>query len=145
MKARIKTSLSIINCSEANIRLLKLHLLLIFISGIILIPDIQAKSKEVFLKCTGKYEINRGELIKPDWETSYLKIDLNGLKSTIDEEGIKKEGTTLIRSNSYVINYRDNRNRINTIYRVNSTYDTYRVDHMKTNRILIGTCQKSRG
>ena len=72
----------------------------------------QTRSEEIFLKCIGKYEINRGALIKPDWETIYLKIKLDGLISTIDDKGIKKEGRTLIRRNSYTITQRDHRNRV---------------------------------
>ena len=52
---------------------------LLLISGLSLVTLQQAKSDEIFLKCTGKYEIDRGALIKPDWEISYLTINLDGL------------------------------------------------------------------
>tara|TARA_Y100001968_G_scaffold306159_1_gene322717 strand:- start:98 stop:520 length:423 start_codon:yes stop_codon:yes gene_type:complete len=119
-------------------------LLLLFFSGITLFPIQLAKSDVVNLKCTGKFEINRGELIKPDWEISYFKVNLDGLKSTVEDQGIKKEGKTLIRKNNYTILYRDNK-KIKTKYKINSTYGTYIVEYPKSNRTLIGTCQKGRG
>ncbi|WP_269624903.1 hypothetical protein [Prochlorococcus marinus] len=122
-----------------------LRFLIVFLSGILLLPLQQSKSEEIFLKCIGKYEINRGALIKPDWETSYLTINLDGLISTIDEKGIKKEGRTLIRRNSYTITDRDNRNRVKNIYKINGTHGTYTVESPQSNRTLIGTCQKGRG
>tara|TARA_Y100001968_G_scaffold16201_1_gene12905 strand:+ start:2276 stop:2626 length:351 start_codon:yes stop_codon:yes gene_type:complete len=115
------------------------------ISGLLFLPLQQTRSKEIFLKCIGKYEINRGPLIKPDWETSYLTINLDGLKSTIDEKGIKKEGRTMIRRNSYTITHRDNRNRVKNIYKINGTHGTYTVESPQRNKILLGTCQKGRG
>ena len=121
-----------------------IRFLFLFLSGIIFFPIQVAKSDEVNLKCTGKFEINRGELIKPDWEISYFKINLSGLKSTIEDSGIKKQGRTLIRGDIYTITYRDN-NKIKTKYKINSTYGTYIVEYTKNNRTLIGTCQKSRG
>ena len=123
----------------------KFHFLLVLLSGILLLPLQQTKSEDIFLKCTGKYEINRGALIKPDWETSYLTINLDGLISTIDEKGIKKEGRTLIRRNSYTITHRDNKNKVKNIYKINGSHGTYMVEFPQKNRILIGTCQKGRG
>ena len=120
-------------------------LIFVLLSGALLIPLQQASSKEIFLKCNGKYEINRGPLIKPDWETSFLRINLDGLISTIENKGIKKEGRTLIRRNEYTITHRDNRNRVKNIYKINSTHGTYTVISPLTNRTLIGTCQKGRG
>ena len=117
----------------------------VLLSGTLLLSLQQARSEEIFLKCIGKYEINRGALIKPDWETSYLTINLNGLISTIDEKGIKKEGRTLIRRNSYTITHRDNRNTVKNIYKINGKYRTYSVESPHRNRTLIGTCQKGRG
>tara|TARA_Y100000766_G_C18776458_1_gene541033 strand:- start:528 stop:827 length:300 start_codon:yes stop_codon:yes gene_type:complete len=99
----------------------------------------------MFLKCIGNYEINRGALIKPDWETSYITINLDGIKSIIDEKGIKKEGRTLIRRNTYTITHRDKRNVVKNIYKINGTYGTYTVESLHRNRTLIGTCQKGRG
>ena len=123
----------------------KFRFLFVLLSGILLLPLQQAKSEEIFLKCTGKYEINRGALIKPDWETSYLTINLDGLISTIYDKGIKKEGRTLIRRNSYTITHRDNRNRVKNIYKINGIHGTYTVESPQGNRTLIGTCQKGRG
>ena len=123
----------------------KSRFLFVLLSGIVFLPLQQTRADEIFLKCVGKYEINRGALIKPDWETSYLTINLNGLISTIDDKGIKKEGRTLIRRNSYTITQRDNRNRIKNIYKINSEHGTYSVESPQRNRTLIGTCQKGRG
>ena len=139
--------ITINNCTflSTSFRLKKLRLMMLFLAGVIIIPMQQAKSEEIFLKCTGKYEINRGELIKPDWETSYLTINLDGSKSFIDDKGIKKEGRTLIRRNSYTITHRDNRNSVKNIYKINGNYGTYSVESPQRNRTLIGTCQKGRG
>ena len=123
----------------------KVRFLLVLLSGILLLPLQQTKSEEIFLKCIGKYEINRGALIKPDWETSYLTINLDGLISTIDDKGIKKEGRTLIRRNSYTITHRDYRNNVKNIYKINRTHGTFTVESPQSNRTLIGTCQKGRG
>ena len=119
--------------------------ILVLLSGVLLLPLQQTRSEEIFLKCIGKYEINRGALIKPDWETTYLKISLDGLISTIDDKGIKKEGRTLIRRNSYTITQRDNRKRVKNIYKINGKHSTYTVESPQRNRTLIGTCQKGRG
>ena len=123
----------------------KFRFFLVLLSGVLLLPLQQARSEDIFLKCIGKYEINRGALIKPDWETSYLTINLDGLISTIYDKGIKKEGRTLIRRNSYTITHRDNRNSIRNIYKINGKYGTYSVESPKMYRTLIGTCQKGRG
>ena len=118
---------------------------MVLLSGLLLVPLQQNRSEELFLKCVGKYEINRGALIKPDWETSYLTINLDGLISTIVDKGIKKEGRTLIRRNSYTITQRDNRNSVRNIYKINGKYGTYSVESPQRYRTLIGTCQKGRG
>ena len=123
----------------------KFRFILILLSGLIILPLQQTKSEELFLKCIGKYEINRGALIKPDWETSYLKINMDGLISIIEDKGIKKDGRTLIRRNSYTITHRDNRNRIKNIYKINGFHNTYKVEIPQRNRTLIGTCEKGRG
>ena len=123
----------------------KFRFFLVLLPGVLLLPLQQARSEDIFLKCIGKYEINRGALIKPDWETSYLTINLDGLISTISEKGIKKEGRTLLRRNSYTITHRDNRNRVKNIYKINGTHGTYTVESPQRNRTLIGTCQKGRG
>ena len=118
---------------------------MVLVSGALLLPLQQTRSEEIFLKCVGKYEINRGALIKPDWETSYLKINLDGLISTIDDKGIKKEGRTLSRRNSFTITQRDNKNSVKNIYKINKMHGTYSVSSPQKNRTLIGTCQKGRG
>jgi len=123
----------------------RFYFILLLLSGLLLVPLQQTKSEELFLKCVGKYEINRGALIKPDWETSYLTINLDGLISTIVDKGIKKEGRTLIRRNSYTITQRDNRNSVRNIYKINGKYGTYSVESPQRYRTLIGTCQKGRG
>ena len=133
------------NYFKSYFPLKKFRFLFLLLSGLILIPMPQSKSEEIFLKCTGRFEINRGALIKPDWETSYLTINLDGLKSKIYDKGIKKEGRTLITRNSYTITNRDNNYRIKASYKIHRTLRTYIVDYPQTNRKLIGTCQKGRG
>ena len=128
-----------------SLQLLKFRLIFILISGVLLLPLQQTRSEELFLKCTGKYEINRGALIKPDWETSYLTINLDGLISIIDAGGLKKEGRTKLRRNSYTITHRDDRNLVKNIYKINRRYQTYIVVSPQRNKTLIGTCQKGRG
>ena len=128
-----------------SIKLNKFRAIMVLTSGLYLIPLQQAKSEEIFLECTGTYEINRGPLIKPDWETSYLRINLKGLISTVDDQGGIKKGTTSIIGSYYRITHRDIRDNIKKIYKVNETYGTYIVEYPKRNRTLIGTCQKSRG
>ena len=121
------------------------RLFLALLSGTAWIPYHQVNAEEIFLKCTGQFEVNRGELIKPDWVTSYLSINTDGLISTIDEGGIKKEGRTLIRRNSYMITHRDNKNKIKAKYLINGNYRNYTVNYPQSGKILIGTCQKGRG
>ena len=139
--------ISIFNFAFYRIYLLsqKTRLIRIFLLGIILLPIKVAKSEEIFLKCTGKFEINRGELIKPDWETSYLTINLDGFESFIEDKGIQTKGSTLIRRNSYTIIHKDNNKRIKAKYKIHGTYGNYVVDYPQRNRTLIGSCQKSRG
>tara|TARA_Y100001968_G_scaffold146991_1_gene134443 strand:+ start:2719 stop:3156 length:438 start_codon:yes stop_codon:yes gene_type:complete len=138
-------SLTNSNYSRTSFRLKKFRFIWLFLSGVILLPIQYAKSEEIYLKCTGKYEINRGELIKPEWETTNLKINLDGLISYIEDKGIKREGRTVIRGDSYTITHRDNRYRVKTKYKINGTHGTYIVEYPKRNRTLIGTCQKGRG
>ena len=123
----------------------KFRLILILLTGVLILPFQQSRSEELFLKCIGKYEINRGSLIKPDWETSYLTINLDGLMSIIEDRGIEKEGRTLIRANSYTITHRDKRNIVKNIYKINRRHRTYIVESPQRNRTLIGTCQKGKG
>ena len=145
MNKDIKILISNIKYLIKSLQTKRFHFILVLLSGLILVPLQQTRSEEIFLKCVGKYEINRGALIKPDWETSYLTINLDGSISTIDEKGIKKEGRTLIRRNSYRITHRDNRNTVKNIYKINGKHGTYTVEYPQRNRTLIGTCQKGRG
>ena len=145
MSKDIKILNHIINYLFKYIHPKKFPLNLVLLSGLLLVPLQKSRSEEIFLKCVGKYEINRGTLIKPDWETSYLTINLDGLISTIEDKGIKKEGRTLIRRNSYTITHRDNRNSVKNIYKINGNHGTYSVESPQRNTTLIGTCQKGRG
>ena len=145
MNKNIKILILYINTLFKYIHPKKFHFNLVLLSGLLLVPLQQTRSEEIFLKCVGTYEINRGALIKPDWETSYLTINLDGLISTIEDKGIKKEGRTLIRRNLYTITHRDNRNSVKNIYKINGNHGTYSVESPQRNRTLIGTCQKGRG
>ena len=91
MNKAIKILIPNINYLFKSIQPKKFHFNLILLSGLLLVPLQQTRSQELFLKCVGKYEINRGALIKPDWETSYLTINLDGIISTINEKGVKKK------------------------------------------------------
>ena len=145
MNTNIKFLITNFNCLLNSIQPKNFRCIFVLLSGVLLLPLQQTRSEEIFLKCIGKYEINRGALIKPDWETTYLTINLDGLISTIDDKGIKKEGRTLIRRNSYTITHRDNRNSVKNIYKINGTHGTYIVESPQRNRTLIGTCQKGKG
>ena len=145
MNTNIKFLIPNFNSLITSIQPTNFRCILVLLSGVLLLPLQQTRSEEIFLKCIGKYEINRGALIKPDWETTYLTINMDGLISTIDDKGIKKEGRTLIRRNSYTITQRDNRNRVKNIYKINGAHSTYTVESPQRNRTLIGTCQKGRG
>ena len=145
MKKNIKILIPYINTLFKYIHTKTCHFNLVWLLGLLLIPLQQTRSEVLFLKCVGKYETNRGALIKPDLETSYLTINLDGLISTIYDKGIKKEGRTLIRRNSYTITQRDNRNSVKNIYKINGNHGTYSVESPQRNRTLIGTCQKGRG
>ena len=145
MYANKQDSISNFSYTSTCFRQRKFRFILLFLSGIIIFPAQLARSDDIFLKCTGKYEINRGELIKPDWETSYLRINLDGLISQVVEKSTKKEGRTSIRRNSYTITYRDSRNKVKTKYKIHSKYGTYIVEQPQLSRTLIGTCQKSGG
>ena len=145
MNKNIQKSFPNLNNLKTSKQLQKFRFILVLLSGVLLLPVQETRSEEIFLKCIGKFEIDRGALIKPDWETSYLTINLDGLKSTIDDKGIKKKGRTLIRRNTYTITHRDNRNSIKNIYKISATYGTYIVEYPQSNRTLIGTCQKGRG
>ena len=89
----------------------KFRFILLLLTGLISLHVKQIKSEEIFLKCIGKYEINRGPLIKPEWETSYLMINQHSLISKIFEKVIKKDGTKLNKRNSYIITHFANRKK----------------------------------
>ena len=145
MNTNKEISATHVNYLSTNSFINKFSIILIFLTGVSLIPIQATKSHELFLKCTGKFEINRGELIKPDWETSYLTINLHELQSYIDDNGIKKNGITMIKREKYTITHRDNNNRIRTKYKIDGIHGNYLVDYPQQNRTLIGTCQKGRG
>ncbi len=145
MKKNIQILIPNFNNLTNSIQVPNIRFILVLLSGLLLLPLQKIRSEEIYLKCIGKFEINRGALIKPDWETSYLKINLDGLISTIDDKGIKKEGRTLIRRNSYTITHRDNKNNVKNIYKINGPLGTYIFESPQRNRTLIGTCQKARG
>ena len=145
MKKNTQLLFSNLNNLTNSINLQHFHSIPVFLLLIIFLLVNKTRSEELYLKCIGKFEINRGALIKPDWETSYLNINLNGLISAINDKGIKKEGTTLIRRNTYTITHMDERNRIENIYKINRTHGTYTHESPQRNRILIGTCQKGKG
>ena len=145
MKKNIETLSNKFNCSPNSKQFNKFRNVLVLLLSLGLVQIQQAKSEEILLECTGTYEINRGPLIKPDWETSYLRINLKGLISTVDDQGGIKKGTTSISGNSYRVTHRDDNNKIENIYKINKKYATYIVENSKTNRTLIGTCQKSKG
>ena len=145
MNKDIKILITNIKYLIESIQTRRFHLNLVLLSGLLLVPLQKTRTEEIFLKCVGTYEINRGALIKPDWETSYLTINLDGLISNIEDKGIKKEGRTLIRRNLYTITHRDNRNSVKNIYKINGNHGTYLVESPQRNRTLIGTCQKGKG
>ena len=145
MKANMHYSIANNNYSRRSYRIKNLTFILLSLTGLIFYPIEIAKSEELFLKCTGKFEINRGALIMPDWEISYMTINLKGLISSIAEKGIKKEGSTLIRNNTYTITHRDIRKRIKTKYKINGNNGNYIVDYPQSNRTFIGTCEKGKG
>ena len=122
-----------------------LTLILLSFAGVFFYPTEIAKSEELFLTCTGKFEINRGALIRPDWEISYITINLKGLNSSIYEKEIKKEARAVIRGDTYTITHRDIRKRITSKYKINVTHGTYIVIYPQRNRSLIGTCEKGKG
>ena len=121
------------------------RLFLTFLTAVIWLPSQTARSGEIHLICTGKFELNRGRLIKPDWETTYLSINLDGIMSSIDDGFSVKKGRTLNRRGSYYITHRDKNRRVNAKYSVNKKHSNYSVDYPQKNKVLIGTCEKGRG
>ena len=138
----IKTN---INNLTKSFEFKKITFILIFLAGALPISSKVTRSEELHLKCSSEFEINRGALIKPDWEISNLIINLDALKSTFIDKEIKTEERTFIRRNNYTIIQRDNRNKVKKIYNINLTYGTFKVEYPQINRTLIGTCEKGRG
>ena len=145
MKENKHYSIANKNYSRRSYRLKNLTFIFLSFAGVFFYPTEIAKSEELFLTCTGKFEINRGSLIKPDWEISYITINLKGLNSSIYEKEIKKDASTLIRGDTYTITHRDIRKRITSKYKINVTHGTYIVHYLQRNRTLIGTCEKGKG
>ncbi len=121
------------------------RLILAFLTALLWLPTKTSRSEEVHLICTGKFELNRGTLIKPDWETTYLSINLDGIMSTIDNGISIKKGRTLIRRGGYYITHREKNTRITTKYSVNKKLGNYSVEYQPKNKVLVGTCEKGRG
>ncbi len=145
MKANKQIPRTSIKDLRSLLLLKKFRFTLIFLSVLLMLPIQEAQSKRIFLKCTGKFEINRGKLIKPDWETSYITINLDGLISYVYERGLRREGRTMIRRDTYTVTHRDSGNKIKTKYKIHSIHGNYTVYYPQMNRTLIGTCQKGRG
>ena len=120
-------------------------LFLAFLTTLLWFTSQTARSKEIHLICTGKFELNRGRLIKPDWETTYLSVNLDGIMSKIDDGILIKKGRTLIRSGTYYITHRDKNSRVEAKYSVNKKLGNYSAEYPKKNKLLIGTCEKGRG
>ncbi len=114
------------------------------LTALLWLPSPTARSEEIHLICTGKFELNRGRLIKPDWETTYLSINLDGLISSIDDGILIKKGRTRIRRGSYYITHRAKDRRVKAKYSVNKL-GNYSVEYLQDNKVLIGTCEKGRG
>ena len=55
------------NNLTTSIQFRKFRLILLLLSGLLFIEVQETKSEEIYLKCTGKFEINRGALIQPVW------------------------------------------------------------------------------
>ena len=119
--------------------------LLVVITALLFLPEQTVRSEEIHLICTGKFELNRGRLIKPDWETTYLSISIDGIMSTVNDNVSIKKGRTLRRRGSYYITLRDKNRRIKAKYIVNKKLGNYSVEYPQRNKVLIGTCEKGRG
>ena len=130
-----------------NIEFRKLKFLKLFLLGLMILPLMQnAKSEEIHLICVGNFEINRGPLIKPDWQRSYLTMNLEGIlrtPSTLVYEGsFPKKGRTIYINGSYHIDHLGKEEEVLTEYIVNLTNGNYSVNYPKNGRMLIGTCRK---
>ena len=119
--------------------------LLVVITALLFLPEQTVRSEEIHLICTGKFELNRGRLIEPDWETTNLSINLGGLISLIDDGLLIKKGRTRMRRGSYYITHRDKNMRVKAKYSVNKKLGNYSVEYPQKNKVLIGTCEKGRG
>ena len=119
--------------------------LLAVLTALLWVQSPTAKAEGIHLICTGKFELNRGRLIKPDWETTYLSISIDGIMSTVNDNVSIKKGRTLRRRGSYYITLRDKNRRIKAKYIVNKKLGNYSVEYPQRNKVLIGTCEKGRG
>ena len=119
--------------------------LLAVLTAFLWLPSQTAISEEIHLICTGQFELNRGRLIKPDWETTFLSINLDGIMSTINDGLSIEKGRTLIRRGSYYITHRDENTRVKAKYTVNKKLGNYSAEYPQKNKLLIGTCEKGRG
>merc|ERR1712167_401735 len=92
-----------------------------------------AKSEEIHLICVGNFEINRGPLIKPDWQRSHLTMNLEGILRTpstlVYEGGFPKKGRTLYINGSYHIAHLGKEEEVLTEYIVNLTNGNYSVNY----------------
>ena len=125
----------------------KLIFLKLFLFGLMVFPAIQnAKSEEIHLICVGNFEINRGPLIKPDWQTIYLTMNIEGILRTpstmVYEGSFPKKGRTIFRNGSYHIAHLGKEEEVLTEYIINLTHGNFSVRYPKEERVLIGTCRK---
>ena len=109
-------------------------------------PMQNAKSEEIHLICVGNFEINRGPLIKPDWQRSYLTMNIEGILRTpstmVYEGSFPKKGRTIFINGAYHIAHLGEQEEVLTEYIVNLTNGNYSVNYPKNGRMLIGTCRK---
>ena len=110
----------------------------------LLFSPTMSRGDEIYLKCIGKYELGRGKLIQPDWDETFLTINLNGLTSTIDDGGTIKKGRTAIKGNFYNITHYKNY-KINIKYKVSTDYKSFIVNYPQSNITILGQCSERFG
>ena len=125
----------------------KFNFLKLFLFALIVFLPLQkAKSEEIHLVCVGNFEIDRGPLIKPDWQISYLTMNIEGILRTpstiISEGGFPKRGRTTFKNGSYHIAYLGKEEEVLIEYIVNLNNGNYSVSFPKKGRVLLGTCKK---
>ena len=130
-----------------NIEVPKLNFFKLFLLGLIAFSPIkEAKSEQIHLTCVGKFEIDRGPLIKPDWQRSYFTMNIEGILRTpstiISDGGFPKRGRTFLHKGAYHIDHVGQDAEVLTKYIVNLTTGNYLVNYTKEGRVLIGTCRK---